>query len=293
MSLNHSAYPHLLDAIFAASDHRALLALRSASRVFRDRADSILFKHVSVHVADDTVYLRVPSGSFSAPTLINLPSLPFPALASKRAQSSLAAQLTHTRTLDLHAPLPVEYCAWIRQYQTVRRSQLSDGTVLPSHTYVEYLDLSSAPRGLAGEWMLDIPAGLRRSVIHLSWQRSSCSAVRRMVQMQPCIPRHVDVVILLEPYGEVGDKALNVLKEAMRVARRVASKCVASKCVVSIVGLERLSPTELGLSEGQDVSLSEICTEAGRELLKRGARLEGVKLLSWEEWRATEETVLH
>ncbi|BEJ11228.1 hypothetical protein CspHIS471_0106500 [Cutaneotrichosporon sp. HIS471] len=288
MSLNHNAYPHLVDAIFEASDHRALLALRSASRVFRDRADSILFNHVSVHVADDTVYLRVPSVSFSAPTLINLPSLPFPTLASKRAQSALAAQLTHTRTLDLHAPLPVEYWAWIRQYQTVRRSQLSDGTVLPSHTYVEYLDLSSTPRGLAGEWMLDIPAGLRRSVIHLSWLRSSCSAVRRMVQMQPCIPRHVDVVILLEPYGEVGDKAVNVLKEAMRVARRVASKCA-----VSIVGLERLSPTELGLSEGQDVSLSEICTEAGRELLKRGARLELVKLLSWEEWRATEETVLH
>lgn len=285
MPLDHTAYPHLLDAIFAASDHGALLGLRSANRAFRDRADSTLFAHISVHVADDTVYLHSPSPSFSSPALRRLPSLPFPALASKKRQAALAAKLAHTCTLDLHAPLPVEYAAWFRQYRTVRRAPLAAGTLLPAHTYVEYLDLSTVGRGLAGEWMADVPDRLRRSVIHLSWRRCDMD-VRKIVNMTPCIPRGVEIVIVLEPAGEVGEKEPNVLKEVMRVASRIP------RAAVTIVGLERLSPAELGLTSWEGTYGDVIRDAAADELVQRGGRSDSVKLLSWEEWGQMEETAL-
>jgi hypothetical protein len=242
-----------------------------------------------VHVADDTVYLRSPSPSFSSPALRSLPSLPFPALASKKRQAALAAKLAHTRTLDLHAPLPVEYAAWFRQYRTVRRAPLAAGTLLAAHTYVEYLDLPTVGRGLAGEWMADVPDRLRRSVIHLSWRRSCDIDVRKIVNMTPCIPRGVEIVILLEPTGEVGEKAPNVLKEVVRVASRI------TRAAVAIVGLERLSPAELGLTSWEGTYGDAIRDAVADELVQRAALIalsDSVTLLSWEEWGEMEETAL-
>ncbi|KAL1412290.1 hypothetical protein Q8F55_000034 [Vanrija albida] len=46
--LDHTSYPAILDAILAHADFDALLALRGASRAYRDRADTLLTSNVTL-----------------------------------------------------------------------------------------------------------------------------------------------------------------------------------------------------------------------------------------------------
>lgn len=50
MTLDASAYPHILDSVLALSDRCALLALRGASRSLRDWVDERLAEHVKLHI---------------------------------------------------------------------------------------------------------------------------------------------------------------------------------------------------------------------------------------------------
>ncbi|KAL1412285.1 hypothetical protein Q8F55_000029 [Vanrija albida] len=53
--LDHTAYPDIVDAVIAFADERSLVALRTASRAFRDRVDALLLPHVAIdltHVPD-------------------------------------------------------------------------------------------------------------------------------------------------------------------------------------------------------------------------------------------------
>ncbi|WOO81761.1 uncharacterized protein LOC62_04G005282 [Vanrija pseudolonga] len=47
-TLDHTSYPDLMDAIIAHSDFGALLALRAASRAYRDRVDALLLSDVGL-----------------------------------------------------------------------------------------------------------------------------------------------------------------------------------------------------------------------------------------------------
>jgi hypothetical protein len=51
-AIDHSAYPHIMDMIFAAAPHASLLALRGASSAFRDRVDEMLALHLSITPED-------------------------------------------------------------------------------------------------------------------------------------------------------------------------------------------------------------------------------------------------
>lgn len=309
--LDHNAYPHLIDAIFAAADARALLALRGASHAFQSRADARLFAHIAVHVADDVTLLRSPSASSfsfsSAPERLpggggeNLPALPFPLVASRREQRALASKLAHARVVDLHSPIPVDYTAWGRTFDVVRRiNPLSgSGYLLKAHTYVEYLDLTECEvewRGRGrpmGDWIGEVPEGVRRSILHVKWRRGSREQVRKMGRVY--FPRG-DVVVLLQPDGGMveGDKGTTeVVVSLLRSARRFAR---ASSGVMTIVGLEKLDPQDLGDDVefndeiGEDY-LSAVKSVVGRELDRRHIPSDRVAVVSWDEWRVREPVV--
>ncbi|WOO80149.1 uncharacterized protein LOC62_03G003662 [Vanrija pseudolonga] len=48
VTIDHLYFPEIMDAIFTAADTGALVALRGASREFRDRVDPQLFAHIRV-----------------------------------------------------------------------------------------------------------------------------------------------------------------------------------------------------------------------------------------------------
>ncbi|KAL1412328.1 hypothetical protein Q8F55_000072 [Vanrija albida] len=51
-TIDHTAYPHIVHAILAASDVSVATAFRGTSRAFKDRADNLLFAHVGLYKID-------------------------------------------------------------------------------------------------------------------------------------------------------------------------------------------------------------------------------------------------
>ncbi|WOO80608.1 uncharacterized protein LOC62_03G004133 [Vanrija pseudolonga] len=114
--LDATAYPHLLDAIFAYAPRSSLLALRAASSTLRDRVDAEFLQHAVISVSDDggalslrsRAYGRVPSLADHAP--VRLP-LPRPLRTDKGKPPSadgtlrLAHTLSHPSVLDVHTSL--------------------------------------------------------------------------------------------------------------------------------------------------------------------------------------------
>ncbi|RSH78435.1 uncharacterized protein EHS24_002160 [Apiotrichum porosum] len=68
-SIDHRYHPHVLDIIFAMAPRTSLLALRTASRTFRDRVDRALCKHLSISVAPGVDLLDNTEGPFVSRTL--------------------------------------------------------------------------------------------------------------------------------------------------------------------------------------------------------------------------------
>lgn len=60
MTLDASAYPHLLDAVLSLADRGALLTLRSTSRSLRDAADARLAEHVKLHIPIGGLHVHCP-----------------------------------------------------------------------------------------------------------------------------------------------------------------------------------------------------------------------------------------
>lgn len=60
MTLDASAYPHILDSVLALSDRCALLALRGASRSLRDSVDARLAEHVRLHIPIGGLHVHNP-----------------------------------------------------------------------------------------------------------------------------------------------------------------------------------------------------------------------------------------
>ncbi|CAK9783607.1 hypothetical protein CC85DRAFT_289249 [Cutaneotrichosporon oleaginosum] len=63
LTLDHTAFPHIMDGILTHATHGTLLSLRAASRAWRARVDAVLHKHVSI--ATDHIPRAGSSGSGS------------------------------------------------------------------------------------------------------------------------------------------------------------------------------------------------------------------------------------
>ncbi|CAK9780310.1 hypothetical protein CC85DRAFT_300187 [Cutaneotrichosporon oleaginosum] len=96
--LDHSAYPDILDAIFAYADLCALLALRAASRSFRDRVDAVLAQHL---VFRDNSISPVHSKGWHPAFICLASQVPLGHLDHFLDRLQLVA--AHTLTLDIDA----------------------------------------------------------------------------------------------------------------------------------------------------------------------------------------------
>lgn len=63
-SIDHHAFPHLIDSIIGYAPHGSLVALRAASRAFRDRCDALLVQHIVLsnrfQDVQETAYGQIP-----------------------------------------------------------------------------------------------------------------------------------------------------------------------------------------------------------------------------------------
>lgn len=105
MTLDHAAFPHILDAVLATAEHDVLLAFRATSRALRDLIDARLFKHVALIYRQQCMDDGGPQGgALCTPGRRRLPLLP--------SSSEAAHVLRHIRVLDLLDPAEEEKGLW-------------------------------------------------------------------------------------------------------------------------------------------------------------------------------------
>ncbi|WOO81738.1 uncharacterized protein LOC62_04G005259 [Vanrija pseudolonga] len=118
---DHTAYPHLIDAIIAAADVPALLKLRATNRSFCARADDLLFGHVRLDVGGEATTLCEASSGHRLPFKPDL-----------------------VRAADVGSRGPHDVVAPLARLDTLRRS--GDAMYAPSAprritTLIDFIDL--------------------------------------------------------------------------------------------------------------------------------------------------------
>lgn len=97
--LDAAYFPHLVDFVFGYADHTGLLALRRASRAFRERADRTMAKHLCLSSADEVVSKRFGC-ELRHPAF--MPSAPDQPTGARYLPASIQARLLkHTSSLTI------------------------------------------------------------------------------------------------------------------------------------------------------------------------------------------------
>jgi hypothetical protein len=197
--LDHEAFPHLMDAIVAASDDASLLHLRSACRGFRDRVDRLLAHHVHITClsphptrATERVHITSQLGRFPgfSPCVYYwdaMGRMPWPPPTPPPVLHRQAQVLRHTRVADIHGALPEPAAAWLgrnlgrghietlRLFPDARGRTLRAGLPGPVDTLVLFpvpppvrmpLGLGALVQ-LQPEHAVLAPTGVRRFVVHV------------------------------------------------------------------------------------------------------------------------------
>lgn len=113
--IDHTAFPHIVDAVFAYSNRPALFALRGASRTFRTAADARLAAHLVCGWASvETPFGRHPALADIHTRVCELPAdaavrgVPVPWASSPTPASTSSANL-HPPPLATSAPAVVDF----------------------------------------------------------------------------------------------------------------------------------------------------------------------------------------
>ncbi|KAL1412278.1 hypothetical protein Q8F55_000022 [Vanrija albida] len=162
-TIDHTAYPAIIDAILAHTDVRGLMALRTTSKAFKQRVDAQLFPRAVFHA-------RGSSGGYVLTDPAGAP-LPF-------APSGV-------RVLDLPGELadgPVGYWSSFSSLEALRRA---GGTVTDRRsaafapaTVVDWYDVPPGP-GVRGQYIY-LPPTTQRYVLHISWRGARPEAIPRV-----------------------------------------------------------------------------------------------------------------
>lgn len=166
MSLDHTAYPALIDTIISHAGVEALAALRATSRTFKSLIDTHLLAHAELY------YFPVTR---TAPELRHaVPGLTLPVNTSIPVSSSLprlpfAPDVVTTLDIVLPLSVPQTTVAAYTSLHTLRRLQCplqeeEDDGFRPSATLVDFVTL---PVGHLA-WC-QLPPGVERYVAHLKY----------------------------------------------------------------------------------------------------------------------------
>lgn len=162
VTINHTAYPYIIDTIVANCSFDALLALRGTSKTFLARCNTILLDHA---VLDTGVEFSFRDTREACLRILCSASSP---------ERRLPPVLERIRVVDVVGNSPV--CgAFQRRFtrlHTLRRINRSwrDFTFSPSTAVVDFIDLSAVSN--FNDHHIRIPVGPIRSVVHIRYNLS-------------------------------------------------------------------------------------------------------------------------
>lgn len=274
--LDHTLYPHLIDAILRAASPAALLALRPTSRAFRDRADSIFASHVVI--ANSTSGHHGPPHPPSIPTTPSSSFLHVSPHSAPRFRPPL--DLRRTRIVDLVGPvsartiayrctggktgheLYLEYLASrLVNLELVRLRLDRDGRAtsscpLRTNSLIAFTQFSEPESGYSSTAPIgSIPQSVSHLVLNISYEPSAWYLPRATVSMADDLSQRDNlssVVILLSPrpsgpgctraFGEsVSPQWMGMM---CSIVNLMASTLPRVK--YTLVGVDRLEPDWVG-----------------------------------------------
>ncbi|BEI86748.1 hypothetical protein CcaverHIS002_0700940 [Cutaneotrichosporon cavernicola] len=263
--LDSNAFPHLLDAIIAASEPYELMAFRQVSKGARSCADAVLFAHVAIVALNN-----YPLVEYWAPDMRT--RLPLqPRMDAECIDHS--AKLTHTRALDIYfdGRCFSGYSARVfRRYQWCEGPPWPAATLLknpdivrradasmphpPTTILVDYIDLT-APLSTGMEF-IHATGECTDYVLHLSFaQHSNVEPTSLRLRGAKRSHNIRNITLILSPQGEAyGDYSrrkgwvdrFDVLLPLMQTL----VPWLAGGARLTIVGAEQCHPIYIGLMAG-------------------------------------------
>lgn len=220
MTLDASAFPHLLDAIISFASPATLITLRTVSRDLCTRVDALLFTNIVVTAVaappgfSPTLSPLSPSSSpitsmVSGPRIIvlatpcghrlpapPLPSRPAPSVDNLTVNATLRpllryARVVHLRSLSLSAAYTL--AALLPRLDIVHRhtAQPWDSPLLKADTYVDHVELDHRPSAAGCMPNGDVPSDLKRLIVRFTFDPALCPPPSVTPEMTLSVPPNV------------------------------------------------------------------------------------------------------
>lgn len=258
VTIDHTAFPYLIDMIVGYADMGALVALRTTSSAFRRRVDGILLKHVVITYKSPSV------------TVGTQPAMTPPNIAFKTPPGSLLT--VGARHLPL-APqfvqvADIQYCPYrgetmspavadFKSVHTIRRSARmvsQRGTNYFKHatTVVDFFNMSQElyyRQSKTGKSIIYLPHKTKRYVLHVKWREDAQSyyfpdvdfkSVRNIKEWVLVFHPHQSCHV--NPHAVIPFTLLATIAEITKVM-------VTNKAAAIIVGAESIHPVQLGKND--------------------------------------------
>ncbi|KAL1412323.1 hypothetical protein Q8F55_000067 [Vanrija albida] len=261
--IDHSAYPHIVNAILATCDTRTAIAFRSTCRAFRAAVDAALLSHVALY----PMPAPAPSQGHNSPNTILGFVRPsdYPEPESDSEPPLLPHVPSVVRTLDFVVDNYTEthdFAGDFAGVSTLRRAR--DAVWSPPlklSSLATLVDFATLYGGLYQDLIL--PPRPETYVLHIRWDESESAEVYADIEVDemrdtsattaeagPAPPR--DTVLVLEPYTSGPPAAhttwlfflMDIAAEMLRVLEEGGSLC--------IVGVDDVSPRNLGAEDGDE-----------------------------------------
>lgn len=252
--IDHTAHPHIINAIIRACHTPTAIAFRATSRAFRDKLDVMLLAHVLLYAP---ALVPVPSVEHvnRIRGLVRPSDAPNPEDEQAPAPPLLPFVPGAVRVIDVNTDnsYTPELAGMLTGVRTVRRSNDAVWSRPPPfETVTTMVDFASLYGGLYQD--LEVLTGLESYVLHVRWDESERQEIFADidVQIRGTGTPPVVMVLVLEPWSPgrppVCTPGLSFLSDIAVLMLRV----LESAGTLRIVGADDMSPLNLDAEDGED-----------------------------------------
>ncbi|WOO81718.1 uncharacterized protein LOC62_04G005238 [Vanrija pseudolonga] len=262
MVLDHTAFPLLIDYIIGYADMDSLLAWRGTSRMYRDRINRLVFKHVVIpHIE--------PVGKGYAMTLGMIPeaSARVPPLSLNRSLPFAPAGVTILDIPRVHQSVTLSVAQELRDISakvvnferftnlhTLRRSggrvtERGSNFVQTVTTVVDFPDQDLWEE--KNKAIVYLPHHVRRYVLHLKWANKFNTTIEFKST------RRIRDWVLVLHHAPCKGSTPGVPPDLERVIRQMARVFKSNRSsTVTFVGAERINPRHFGAPGAKNPAVS-------------------------------------
>ncbi|WOO81793.1 uncharacterized protein LOC62_04G005314 [Vanrija pseudolonga] len=259
-TIDHTAFPFIIDRIILHAELDALLVIRATSKELRDYIDAIVFSHVRLRDGPPGGY-RGPPKRFALFPPRSTPRTALSARHSLQCKTRLPFIAHAVKVLDIHdagfsyvgggdRDLPPALMSAFTNVTTLRRLNWASVELkchapfgAPVHTVVD--DLNTGDHDICTEYHIQCIPGAKRHVAHLRWDQDLNQYCDLDVDVNK-VPELEEFVLVLWPHssgarhgmrGQISQELYTLLHSLLPLAQRGGS--------IVVVGLEGVQEDQI------------------------------------------------